>query len=476
MVLCASKSKWKAALLLGVLMASCAPMDSSELSSSDEMRSSFQCFSQFETSHSDTLFLSKKQLSNTIEDLFGSQALQAASVSLSTLASENHNEVSFKRQSLISGDKVQAYHNIAKEVSNYVVSDTATRRKVFGVCADAGALTSACLDDFLNGFAVNILRRALKPGEKTFVQNLRVSGGSKDESLVAIMQYLLQSPYFIWRIELGGGVVSGNNFYLTPFETAARLSYKLTDSTPDQNLIEAAKQDQLKTETQIKTHARRLLMSNRGKKKAVENILRWSLTDKVEDLSNLPSGLTAGVQMAGLGTAMIEESKKYIEHIVFDKKGTFKNLLSSKASFAEHPGLASIYEHSPYTGGEPRQFNDVRKGILMRAPFYTSTGSRTSIIHRGVELQERILCNSIPTPNVDIANDRNVNARTQVEALLHSNRSNITELTKSPVCMGCHSVINPTGFALEEMDSLGRESEGMNQFLIVTMSFYTQGL
>jgi hypothetical protein len=35
-------------------------------------------------------------------------------------------------------------------------------------------------------------------------------------------------------------------------------------------------------------------------------------------------------------------------------------------------------------------------------------------------------------------------------------REKITELTRDTSCMGCHAVINPLGFALEQYDAVGR--------------------
>jgi len=257
------------------------------------------------------------------------------------------------------------------------------------------------------------------------------------------------------RLELGGG--SGvSKINLTPFETASRISYTVTDSTPDINLLNAAKDNQLSTKEQVATHIRRLLNSPKGKEKAVSSIITWSGMNVTQDISGLPAALTKGVDINGLGDAMVSEARIFIENIIYHKNGTFKDLLSSKESFAEHPGLALIYGHNPSVARAGVLMSSSRQGLLMRAPFYTWTGARTSIIHRNVDFQKKILCNKIPEPNVDIASARDTDARTPVESLLHSNRSNFAHLTKSPVCMGCHSTINPTGFALESFDSLGR--------------------
>ncbi len=35
-------------------------------------------------------------------------------------------------------------------------------------------------------------------------------------------------------------------------------------------------------------------------------------------------------------------------------------------------------------------------------------------------------------------------------------REKVTEMTRNTSCMGCHSIINPLGFALEHYDAIGR--------------------
>ena len=70
-----------------------------------------------------------------------------------------------------------------------------------------------------------------------------------------------------------------------------------------------------------------------------------------------------------------------------------------------------------------------------------------------------MLCNEIPQPNVDIVSAREEHALPPEEERLASNRDAVAYLTSSDACQGCHGTINPTGFALEAFDSLGRWRE-----------------
>ena len=449
----------KVSLIGSLFLTGCAGIESNN-SNSSTLQSSFSCNpSSSSMRASKSRFLSKKQLRYTIEDLFGSNVLNSSQVdaSFGSLPVESNDSVTHERSSTIDSSKISAYFNIAKAVTSEVISNNSVRTQVFGICENQNNLDRTCADNFISSYAVNILRRPLNTNERNSIYEIVDGSGTKQEKLRGMLFSLVASPYFVWLIELGDQNAFDNNFNLSSYEIATKLSYKVTDSTPDAQLLAAAGDNSIRNSSVIKAQISRLAKTSRGRDKIVRSILRWSGANFIEDISSLPNDMVTGIDTNNLENAMLDESYKFVEHIVFNQKGTFNDLLLSKASFAQHPGLVDIYNHSPYVDGQaPQTFPDDRMGLLLRAPFLTHYSPRSSIINRGVQFQVKILCNQIPTPNVDIMGDRDDEARTPAEALFHSNRSNITEMTKSPVCMSCHSVINPTGFALENFDSLGR--------------------
>jgi hypothetical protein len=66
------------------------------------------------------------------------------------------------------------------------------------------------------------------------------------------------------------------------------------------------------------------------------------------------------------------------------------------------------------------------------------------------------MCQDLPDPTPDAVANRNNLAPTDDEMLTMTTRTYITRITNNPVCLQCHSQINPTGFAFENFDSLGR--------------------
>jgi hypothetical protein len=431
--------------------------DGASVSSSSFGSVSFKCSDDSLASTSKSLMLSKLQLSNAIEDLFGASVLNAVSNELSSLSEPVNNQDTNERLSLIGASDGDSYMAIAYAVATQVVNNKARREAVFGACSSLASPAVNCIDGFINNFAKRILRRPLSLSESSFTKNLANSGGSYITNLEAILAYHLQSPYFLWRLELGeGGTHTPEKTYITQYEIATRIALAATDSIPDQILLMAAEQGQLNSMSVIRSQTQRLINTKRGQDKVIRMMSWWSLANRPSDIANLPADLASSLNLNGLTNAMSDEANLFIKDIIYNSGGSFSDLLTSKKSFASHDGLASIYGHAPVTDGQPVQITERRQGLLMRASFFTHDTPRTSIIHRGVDFQKRFLCKTIPSPNVDIVGERDADALTHDELLNTSNREAIAHQTKSPVCMGCHSVINPTGFAFENFDSFGR--------------------
>src|SRR5690606_2528343 len=88
-----------------------------------------------------------------------------------------------------------------------------------------------------------------------------------EHGLRLVVQALLQSPQFLYRLELDRSrpmaAQGGETGYqIDSHEMASRLSYFLWASMPDDELFEAAAADQLTTPAQIEVQARRMLESD----------------------------------------------------------------------------------------------------------------------------------------------------------------------------------------------------------------------
>lgn len=96
--------------------------------------------------------------------------------------------------------------------------------------------------------------------------------------------------------------------------------------------------------------------------------------------------------------------------------------------------------------------NGQRSGVLTH-PYLLSAlayNRTTSPIHRGVFLSRSIVGVNLKNPSVAVAFE---DAKFDPSLTM---REKVSSLTKNASCAGCHGVINPLGFTLENFDAVGR--------------------
>ena len=117
-------------------------------------------------------------------------------------------------------------------------------------------------------------------------------------------------------------------------------------------------------------------------------------------------------------------------------------------------------------GGQFRRVtleNTARNGLLGKGAILnlTANPNRTSPVLRGAWILDRLLGTppAPPPPNVPtLAENRPGQKAQTVRERIEQHRSN-------PTCMGCHGVMDPLGFALENFDTIGqyRTHEGQSR-------------
>ena len=317
------------------------------------------------------------------------------------------------------------------------------------------AATSAqdtCATTFIRTFGAKAFRRSLEEAQVTDYQALYKSAKATDTFAVAIelvIRAMLQSPYFLYRIEVGEPGASGVLVTkLTPEETAARLSFLFWGTIPDPALVQAAKDGKLDTADDVRGQAARMLMDDRGA--AVFGDFHVQLA-QLESLPNLtkPAPFTPD-----LGRLLIQETEQFVDNTLRKGDGLLSTLLTSPTTYlnkqlADYYGVTGITGTSfvPYTFPAGR-----RAGFLTQASVMAnfSHGSESSPVLRGKFMLTQLACSPPPPP------PDNVNATLPAPDPAKTARQQLVELTGSGTCAACHSIINPFGFAFENFDGLGR--------------------
>lgn len=328
----------------------------------------------------------------------------------------------------------QKYQAIAREYS----------RKFAGNCAGDEA---SCADQFVTNMGLLLHRRPLSEDEKASYLGIFEKSRAFDEVPDAygwVIEAMLQSPYFLYRVELPGAEVQR----VTGFEMASRLSYTFWQAPPDEELRNAARDGLLETPEQIQAQALRLLADERAFR-LYEFFEQWLDLDELRAIERDPI-LVPNVP-AQLPELLKAESRAFIQHLLADPNSTFTDLLSAKYTFANQ-GLAAHYGlQGPAGDVFERVDAPQRSGVLTQGMLAVrDTATHTSIVRRGLKVRTDFLCQTVPAPpnNVDLTLDGIGKDLTQAEKLaIHR---------EQPSCNKCHTMMDPLGIAFEEFDTVGR--------------------
>ncbi|MCA9650514.1 MAG: DUF1592 domain-containing protein [Myxococcales bacterium] len=337
-------------------------------------------------------------------------------------------------------------------------------------CDIEGPADDGCADAFIDAFAPRAFRRPLSADERQWLQDAYLDARGQlgfTDSMEVLAATILQAPAMIYLEEQGTPIEGAPEELrrLTDHELASRLSYFLWGSMPDDALRAVADAGELHSEAELRAQVERMLQDPRAEARLQQLMWRWMQLDggllhfPLEQADKQPE-LYPEYDPA-LQDAMRIELETFVSQVLADD-GTLEDLLTSPRAYVNAP-LAQLYGVDPGSLG-PDEWTwvelpaDQRAGLLTRAAFLTvfSSTAAQSPIRRGTFTLEEVLCVELgdPPPNVD---DTPVDGGPQSgggEVL--SVREATEARTSDEQCFGCHSVINPVGFAFEHYDAIGR--------------------
>ncbi|HMP70482.1 MAG TPA: DUF1592 domain-containing protein [Pirellulaceae bacterium] len=242
------------------------------------------------------------------------------------------------------------------------------------------------------------------------------------------------------------------------YNVAKQLALTVWDSVPDKQLMEQAAQGKLSEIETLRSEIGRMMQDPRARAKINEFFKDWLRLDRASQASKDHE------LFAGFDERLLHELRlsleTYLSAVFWSNDSNFRELILADYLFATRR-LAEFYnltwadanQDSGVDGFVKLSATSQKRAGIVTHPFMMAglAYHRTSSpIHRGVFVARNLLGVRLKQPNENfepLAEDFDPNMTT---------RQRVEFQTKDAACMGCHVVINPLGFSLEEFDAVGR--------------------
>ncbi|MGH9148595.1 MAG: DUF1592 domain-containing protein, partial [Vicinamibacterales bacterium] len=340
-------------------------------------------------------------------------------------------------------------------------TDSRSMRKILACRPTGASQEEFCAKTILSTLARRAYRRPATAQDvetlMTFFEEGRRSGTFEDGIELALRR-LLASPQFLVRAEKElQNIPAGRPYRISDLELASRLSFFLWSSLPDDELISLASQGRLRNPKVLEQQVRRMLADARS------DALVSNFAGQLLYLRNLgatsPDGIFYPDWDDELRQSLQRETELFFESLMREDRNVI-DLLTADHTFvnerlARHYGIPNVYgsHFRRVTLGPELNY---RRGLLGKGSFLSVTWTqnfRTSPVKRGVWVLENILGTPPPEPppNVPPLEDSAGGA-----AKVLTLREQMTAHRKNPTCAGCHKIMDPIGFALENFDADGK--------------------
>jgi hypothetical protein len=337
--------------------------------------------------------------------------------------------------------------------------DTPSRHRIFSCRPTNSAAELACARQILTNLSRRAYRRPVTSADLenllSFYQSARNNKKNFDAGIENALRLILTNPKFLFRTETDpAGATPGSIHPVTDLELASRLSFFLWSTIPDDQLITVASQGKLKDPAVLEQQVKRMLADDRSEELVKNFAGQWLL------LRNLPNVQPDPNEFPNfddnLRQAFRQETEMFFGSIMREDRNVL-DLLTADYTFvnerlAKHYGIPGIY------GSQFRRVTltgvtgDERRGLLGQGSILTVTSeaNRTSPVKRGKFILEAILGTPPPAPPPNVPP---LKENEGAQAL--SVRARLEEHRKNPACAGCHAVMDPLGFSLENFDGVG---------------------
>ena len=412
-----------------------------------------QCSTDTSVGYQAVRLLTRNQYQHSIEDLLGVNFDISAQlpVDLESGSFTNNNQLNVLDSAYV------GYITVAKEIAQW----SADRN--FSGLLQCGSFNQSCATSFIDNHAWKMIRRPFSNDERHRYLNMakgESTQGDVKQGIQLAISALLSSPQFLYRHEIGEPVSGLGNgvFKLTPYELASFLSYAFSNTTPDDTLLQAAKNNQLVSDVQIENQVSRLLDTASAQSMMEELVHNWLGTDLILNQQKDASQFANFKQVA---PHMMAELSKTFSHTMLDKNEKYESLYNPDYAFINQT-LGQHYNLGGGTGNALQKvFTQERGGILLSGAFLSRWAhtDESNAVTRAVHIRRDMLCQDIPNPPSGVSlslKDKEGELADFLEDPTTTQRMRFHRTTEFGTCSACHTeIINPLGFGLEDFNAVG---------------------
>lgn len=396
--------------------------------------------------------LTRAQYVNSVFDLTGLRIDAAIDDDLSS----NGSVAVGTTRTTISPRAVEQYENAAYDIAGQVLANEAARARV--VSCDPGDIgDEACLRAFVEDFGRHAWRRSLTPVEVDRYLVVAANAANVLGDFWGGVEFgiagLLQSPNFLFRVELGDGAAVGagetaGHLY-GDHEMASRISFAICNTTPDRALLDAADAGALSTESGLREQVERLVASDcanesiRGLFEEVVGLTEGHFAKDEDEFPDLSPTLGDSLQESLLSTVEAWVLEDNVSYRQFFTRSDAEVNAEVAALYGLEPGDTDGFSRSELP---PNRRGLLSHGAVLARHAHAESSSPTL---RGKFVRVALLCQTIPPPPDDVGElpEPSPDAPTRRERLA-AHRENLA-------CAGCHNLMDPIGLALENFDGVG---------------------
>jgi hypothetical protein len=406
--------------------------------------------------------ITRFEYGNTVRDLFGDTTSPETALPAETLTSGTAIFGNNADAQSVPNLLAQSYETVAEGIAQRATATPAVLGKLAAcgstiTATTATATEDACTKSIIAALVPKVYRRPITTAESdelVALYKLVRTTNTFASGISAILEGVLQSPDFLYRVEFGVADAATPALKRpTGPEMATRLSYLFWGTMPDATLTTAAASGALLTTAGVMAQAQKMVDDPRS-----HPIVAYFFDSllPINTLTSLERDKTIYPAFnATIGSLMHQETQRFLEYEIYEGPGTWPDILTAPYTFV-NDALASYYGITGVTGStfqkvalDPKK----RIGLLSQGGFLAGStiSNNTNPVARGSFIVQKLMCRIIPLPTGAIL----AMVKPPEPYSANTGRERYALHRTQPVCMTCHQFMDPVGLTLENYDPVG---------------------